>query len=351
MSNKRKIWFGAAIAAAIGLIAISSGVIDFPTERRQHGRDDHARAALSRTAELGGRRQARRTGESDHAADGPRTGGRRGEGRGSRAPPEASRQRIAAKQSAEAAAQAIGKVAAKQSARSPRKQSAQGRRASNRRKVAAKQSAAAKQRPAAGNAEGRRQTRPGRREAMRRRPPRTQSAQGRREATAKAPRRRQRRTPPSNAARSPPERSRHKLLQAAARRKLPRRTQPRTRRKTHGRSSRSPPFSALEPPASMPAVCFWSVRVIYAAPGKTSWGETECGAASRACFWHGCRSQPLLKKACSGCRTSRPTDRQGSSGSSRSATLCHTRCARSRTRSRGSAGCSAGFLPSQRSSC
>ncbi len=30
MSNKRKIWFGAAIAAAIGLIAISSGVIDFP---------------------------------------------------------------------------------------------------------------------------------------------------------------------------------------------------------------------------------------------------------------------------------------------------------------------------------
>jgi chemotaxis protein histidine kinase CheA len=30
MTNKRKIWFGAGIAAAIGLIAISSGVIDFP---------------------------------------------------------------------------------------------------------------------------------------------------------------------------------------------------------------------------------------------------------------------------------------------------------------------------------
>ena len=75
-------------------------------------------------------------------------------------------------------------------------------------------------------------------------------------------------------------------------------------------------------------------------------GKFPCASEFGACSWRWCRSRRPPTRILSACRMSRRRI-SSSSTSIRWNTSSRTRCARSPTRSRGSAGCSIGRLPSR----
>ena len=110
------------------------------------------------------------------------------------------------------------------------------------------------------------------------------------------------------------------------------------------------PTQCTQPPASVPAVCFWAPTPYASAVVTPGEGHAMRGRILVPAVGVDAGRGRRRRESPSACRTSRRRT-SGSSTSTPWATSRRTRCARSPTRSRGSAGCSAGCRPSRPPSC
>ena len=383
--GNRKIWIGAGIAAAAVIVAVSTGVL--PAERERHGRHDRAGAAVpgARSPRLptssSAVRRQRQVGAGESGGAG-RSCGQRGRQRGARRAPNAS-----------------------DGARCERGDSAAERRGRSRpeRQLTARPERSERPRPERQRRCRRMQRRCRQNAARCRQAPltaRRENAAERRSAANASDdrgRRTQRRCAPERgdgaAANAASNGTRQSAANGAAERAqnaAAQRTRRTPRRKQRGEQPRTPRTRLRTPRTAAERREQCGARTPRAAPRNSSavqravnqtrrsnqhsdrrpqrrrfsfWGRPPmlrrladrgrgpaCACrASCACCWRCCRWRPLPTKAPLGMSYVETQGPQAHLLRSSSTTSCRTRCARSPTRSRGSAGRSAGCRPSRRS--